>query len=624
MYILEIILPIKNLNTLLYSINKNKKINIGCRVIIKLKNRIILGIVFKIHKTYKFKKKFKIHKILKIIDKETLITPNLWKILNICSIYYNYPLGKILISILPKKKANITNITKKHKTKKINIYKKKNKTKNTINIIKKKFKIILLICNLKTRINIYINLIKNKKIKEYKILILSPKIKSLNIIWNKINKYIKIKNYIFTSKINKKQKYIIWNFVKNNTINIIFGTRSAVFMPFKKLDLIIVDDEHSEIYKENKGWLYNAKKIAILRAKIEKIPIILSSHTPSIKSLYYYKKKKYETYKIYKKNIYIKYKILNINCNKLKYKNYNYLINEIKKNTKKKKKVLIYNNWIKYSFKIICYNCKLISKCNNCNINYTFYKKNNKIICTLCKKKKKKNTCIKCKNKNYIIKKKKEYKKDKINHLFFKNYINESNNKYLYNLKTKQIILTNKNTSKYKQTKHIKLIIFTNIDNILFSENYRSIEKFIIKYYSIINKFNSKKKQKIKIILLTKYPCNNLWNNLIKNNYVNTMLNLIKERKVINYPPYIKESAILIKYYKYHKIYNLYKKIKSFINKKSKIKIFKPKLIIKNNISIYIILIHSKSHKNIIEFINIINKKIKKNIKFKIDIDFND
>ena len=74
-------------------------------------------------------------------------------------------------------------------------------------------------------------------------------------------------------KNNSKTKRIIWKGIINNKIKIIVGARSALLLPFKKLGVIIVDEEHDASYKQDEGVIYNARDMAISRASFEKIPI---------------------------------------------------------------------------------------------------------------------------------------------------------------------------------------------------------------------------------------------------------------------------------------------------------------------------------------------------------------
>ena len=82
----------------------------------------------------------------------------------------------------------------------------------------------------------------------------------------------------------KKKKEIIWSGVSNGKIKIVIGARSSLFLPFKKLGIIIVDEEHDQSFKRDEGVSYNARDMAISRASFENIPINLITAIPSIET----------------------------------------------------------------------------------------------------------------------------------------------------------------------------------------------------------------------------------------------------------------------------------------------------------------------------------------------------
>ena len=79
------------------------------------------------------------------------------------------------------------------------------------------------------------------------------------------------------SEITQHKKQKIYNGLINNTINVVVGARSALFLPFNNLSLIVADEEHDNSYKQEETVYYNARDIAIYRASINKCPIILAS-----------------------------------------------------------------------------------------------------------------------------------------------------------------------------------------------------------------------------------------------------------------------------------------------------------------------------------------------------------
>ena len=189
-------------------------------------------------------------------------------------------------------------------------------------------------------------------------------------------------------KNNSKTKRIIWKGIINNKIKIIVGARSALLLPFKKLGVIIVDEEHDASYKQDEGVIYNARDMAISRASFEKIPILLVTSVPSIETYNNIHKKKYRHVKILKRfndNPLPDAKIINLNINKI---NNKFISNSttdlVKEYLHKGDQVLFFINRRGYAPYLICKKCGLKQTCSNCSLYLTFHKLKNKAICHHC------------------------------------------------------------------------------------------------------------------------------------------------------------------------------------------------------------------------------------------------
>ena len=143
-----------------------------------------------------------------------------------------------------------------------------------------------------------------------------------------------------------------------------------MLLPFKKLGIIIVDEEHDVSYKQDEGVIYNARDMAISRASFEKIPIHLVTSIPSIETYNNIQNKKFRHVKILKRfNDYPlpKTKIINLNINKIKDKfiskeTINYVNDFLKKN----EQVLFFINRRGYAPYLICKKCGFKQICMNC------------------------------------------------------------------------------------------------------------------------------------------------------------------------------------------------------------------------------------------------------------------
>lgn len=98
---------------------------------------------------------------------------------------------------------------------------------------------------------------------------------------------------VWHSGVTPAKRKAIWHGVTDGSVRIVVGARSALFLPFANLKLIVVDEEHDSTYKQDDGVLYQARDMAVARAKFEGIPIILASATPSLETCYNIAQKRY-------------------------------------------------------------------------------------------------------------------------------------------------------------------------------------------------------------------------------------------------------------------------------------------------------------------------------------------
>ena len=132
---------------------------------------------------------------------------------------------------------------------------------------------------------IYIKLIIEKLQQNKQCLLLLPEIALTDQICARFKQY-GISPSVYTSFTTPAQKREIWKAVAKNECNFVIGTRSSLFLPFQNLGIIIIDEEHDASYKQEENPIYNARDMAVVLAKINNIPILLGSATPSIETFY--------------------------------------------------------------------------------------------------------------------------------------------------------------------------------------------------------------------------------------------------------------------------------------------------------------------------------------------------
>ena len=249
---------------------------------------------------------------------------------------------------------------------------------------------------------VYFERIKEILKRKKQVLVLLPEIFLTNQFEERFLNFFGSKPAVWHSKITQKNKRKIWQGVIKGEINLVIGARSSLFLPFKNLGLIVVDEEHDPSYKQEEGLIYNARDMAIVRASIENFPIVLVSSIPSLETFNNIKNKKYRSTKIPRRfNEYPlpETKIVNLNLKKIKNEYiHNDTIKIVNKYLDKREQILFFLNRRGYAPFLICKKCGYKHACPNCSIYLTYHKSIDKLICHHCGHKK--NIHRKCVDKN--------------------------------------------------------------------------------------------------------------------------------------------------------------------------------------------------------------------------------
>ncbi len=238
---------------------------------------------------------------------------------------------------------------------------------------------------------VYLRLAKKVLEKGKSILVLVPEISLTPKLTYLFKQRLGENIEVLHSKISSGEKYDTWNRIFSKNKVVVIGARSAIFAPIKNPGLIIIDEEHEQTYKQSSGApFYNARDIAIVKAKIENIPIVLGSATPSLESYYNAIREKYFYLKLPERVN--KKELPEVILYDLKEKNNSliggFLSTElyfmIKARLERNEQVILFLNRRGYSPFFICKDCGEIIKCPNCDISLTYHKTTNKLVCHYC------------------------------------------------------------------------------------------------------------------------------------------------------------------------------------------------------------------------------------------------
>jgi len=341
-------------------------------------------------------KSFKIKKIIKKINIPQLKKSTL-DFLNWFAKYNIVPKGMalklILLSGKPVEKIDeslFLNFTSKKKENFLELTKEQKKCLSQINDSNNKFNVHVLQGTTGSgKTIVYFEALKKILEKGFQGLIMLPEIGLTSEFEKKFIEFFGFNPAIWHSSITKKKREIVWSGVVAGKIKVVIGARSSLFLPFKKLGLIIVDEEHDQSYKQDEGVIYNARDMAISRASFENIPINLITAVPSLETYENIKKGKYKISKLekrYQNASLPNYEIINLNNVKLEKQSWisKEIIEKVNLHLKKKNQVLFFLNRRGFSPNVLCKKCFNSYSCPNCAINLVYHKRKDNLLCHYC------------------------------------------------------------------------------------------------------------------------------------------------------------------------------------------------------------------------------------------------
>jgi primosomal protein N' (replication factor Y) (superfamily II helicase) len=197
---------------------------------------------------------------------------------------------------------------------------------------------------------------------------------------------------IYHSKFNNNERVELWNKIKTGELKIILGARSALFLPFKNLGLIIIDEEHDPSFKQQEpAPRYNARDTAVFYASLFKAKVLMGSATPSIESFYNTVKDKYALVTLSERYGGVKLpeiKIIDTKTVAASKKGKVMISPQLKaaieNALQNDRQVILFQNRRGYAPFLICGTCGFIPQCENCAVTLTLHKYSNKLHCHYC------------------------------------------------------------------------------------------------------------------------------------------------------------------------------------------------------------------------------------------------
>jgi len=224
------------------------------------------------------------------------------------------------------------------------------------------------------------------------VLFLLPEIALTTQIVERIKQYFGNSIGVYHSKFNNSERVEIWNKVKHGAFKVVLGARSAVFLPFQNLKLIVVDEEHEPSYKQyDPAPRYQARDSAIYLAHLHGAKVILGSATPSLESYYNALNGKYGLVEMKQRfgGVQLPNQQVVSIAEETKRKTMvsyfsSVLIKDIDLALSKKEQIVLFQNRRGYATILICATCGYTPKCVNCDVSLTYHKSSGKLHCHYC------------------------------------------------------------------------------------------------------------------------------------------------------------------------------------------------------------------------------------------------
>jgi primosomal protein N' (replication factor Y) len=406
--------PIESLFDYEYEEEKLGPIGIGDLVEVSFGRAKVIAVVMETSsQAPQLDEKIKIKKAIQKIVSAFSITPDIFKLCQFGSEYYQYPIGEAFFVALPPKPE------KKLGTRKEKPFpgEAQDKVLNEEQDLafrtlkeqtQKKSDTVFLLEGVtgSGKTEVYIEFAKEILKSGKSVLILVPEIALTAQLKDRFEQALGYKIALWHSALADGLRQTQWLRVKEGDIKVVVGARSAVFAPFQDLGLIVVDEEHDQTYKQEERFRYQARDLAIFRSKLLKIPIILGSATPSIESIQRVREGRYQH--LVMKNRYSTRPLPEIHLislidepliinHQIKTPITEKTVRMMQAAIDRGEQVMVFLNRRGFSQFILCHDCGWIKKCDHCSISMTHYQRRNELRCHVCGTKAKvPDTCESC------------------------------------------------------------------------------------------------------------------------------------------------------------------------------------------------------------------------------------
>ena len=417
---------------------------------------------------------------------------------------------------------------------------------------------------------IYVQLIDYAIKQGKQVLYMLPEIALTTQLISRLQNYFGEKISVYHSKYSISERVEVWNNVLDHKANaqIIIGARSSLFLPFSKLGLLIVDEEHEPSFKQYApSPRYNGRDSAVVLAKYHGAKLVMGSATPSLESFFNATNNRYGLVTLKKRFGNVLMPEIELVDVKEKHRKKlmkghfsDRLLEEINEALKNKEQVILFQNRRGYSPIIECTTCGISPQCPNCDVSLTFHQYKNQLRCHYCGYHTSKMiSCIACGNETLDSKGfgteqiELELKELFPNHQIARMDQDSMKGKHAYakiieafELKEIDILVGTQMLAKGLDFRNVSLVGVMNADNLLNFPDFRAHERSFQLLQQVAGRAGRTKKRG-KVIIQTYNPYHQILQQVSTNNFEEMYQQQLEERYRYKYPPFYRMIKITLK-----------------------------------------------------------------------------
>jgi len=409
---------------------------------------------------------------------------------------------------------------------------------------------------------VYLQIIRTVLERGQQVLVLVPEITLTPQLEDRFRQRFTVSIALSHSKLTDKQRQTAWLQMQQGACSILLGTRSALFTPLKNPGLIILDEEHDASFKQQEGFRFSARDIAVVRSKLLHIPVLLGSATPSLESLHNVDKQRYQLLHLPDRAgnaIEPVLQLLDIRNKRMQEGLSESLIEEMRRTLEKNEQVLLFLNRRGFAPTLICHGCGWVARCQRCDANLVIHFDEDRLRCHHCGKEQRLiKQCPACKageltplglGTERVEKVLAELFADKVTVRLdrdstqrkgsLENYLQQINQGKV------DIILGTQMLAKGHHFPNVTLVAILDVDSGLFSIDFHAAEKLAQMIVQVSGRAGRAEKPG-KVIMQTRQPEHPLLTTLIRQGYRSFANTALAERKDALLPPFSYQALLRV------------------------------------------------------------------------------